>query len=102
MAIGPSNERYIVGGFSDIVDFDSMQPTMSRMAKGPVSAYVLRCSEKGGLDWVFSWDAKDELTEAYGVCVGGDSLYITGNFGEQWKTPIMHFSFDGSFLTHDR
>ncbi len=80
VATDPDGNIYVVGSFSDTVDFDPGDGTVSRVSHGGLDAFLCKYLPSGVLQYAKTWGGAGE-DEASGVAVDGSSaVYVTGPF----------------------
>jgi len=81
VAAGPNGNAYVVGEFSDVVDFDPGPGVEERTSIGDRDPYLAKYDTNGDLVWVRTFGGTD-YDFAMGVAVNqsGDEVYVVGGF----------------------
>ncbi len=65
--------------FSNPIDFDPGAGVEEHASNGHRDAYLSKFNTKGEFQWALTWGGGSD-DEGHGVCVDGDSIYVTGFF----------------------
>lgn len=79
VTIDSNGDLYVVGGFSDTVDFDPSASIVNLTSAGAQDAYVWKLNSSGDLVWVLQLGASGPDI-ALGITIDGSDLYVVGSF----------------------
>lgn len=80
VAIDAAGNRYVVGYFSGVLDFNPGPGLDAKSSAGSSSAFVTRFNADGSYAWTQTFGGAGSAASASGVATDGTSVYATGQF----------------------